>query len=157
MEDVTAIIGREKGSYVLVAFLAFEKPIAVGKLGAFSFPFGFYAYAGSAFGPGGLAARVGHHLKESRKPHWHMDYFRKHACMKQVWFCRGKNCSEHDFACALSRLEGSPTPIKGFGCSDCICVSHIYRFEKLPDFEAFEKESRKIAPGVSGLNAIVLE
>ncbi len=40
--------------------------IQIGKLGQFKFKKGYYAYVGSAFGPGGLNSRIKHHI-ESKK------------------------------------------------------------------------------------------
>ena len=39
---------REKGSYVLLIALDKDATVAVGKLGTFSFPAGYYLYVGSA-------------------------------------------------------------------------------------------------------------
>ena len=50
------------------------KRIDIGSLGRFDILPGFYAYVGSAFGAGGLRARIGHHLESTAWPHWHIDY-----------------------------------------------------------------------------------
>lgn len=55
----------EKGTYVLIAFVPQLKRIEVGQLGQFDIVPGFYVYVGSAFGAGGLAARIGHHLESA--------------------------------------------------------------------------------------------
>ncbi len=52
-----------RGSYLLVARLAYPAEIAVGRLGTSLFPAGWYAYAGSALGPGGrTSASTGNRL-----------------------------------------------------------------------------------------------
>ena len=48
-----------KGAYALVLHLERKEEITVGRLGTFAFPAGYYLYAGSALGPGGLEARLG--------------------------------------------------------------------------------------------------
>ena len=58
----------EKGTYVLIASVPQMKRIAIGQLGKFDIVPGFYAYVGSAFGAGGLCARIGHHLESTAAP-----------------------------------------------------------------------------------------
>ncbi len=41
------------------------KRFEMGRLGRFDIIPGYYAYVGSAFGSGGLPARLGHHLKST--------------------------------------------------------------------------------------------
>ncbi len=53
----------EKGTYILIASVPQMKRIDVGQLGEFDIVPGFYAYVGSAFGAGGLCARIGHRLQ----------------------------------------------------------------------------------------------
>lgn len=65
---------NEKGTYVLIAFVPQMKHVEVGQLGDFDVVPGFYAFVGSAFEAGGLAARIGHHLESATAPHWHIDY-----------------------------------------------------------------------------------
>ena len=57
------------GSYVLVLHIS-----RVAQLGAHGSKAGFYCYADSARGPGGLRARLSRHLRQHKKPHWHIDY-----------------------------------------------------------------------------------
>ena len=125
---------------MIVARLALDTRLEVGKLGTLDFKAGFYVYAGSARGPGGLAARIGHHLKKSRKPHWHMDYLGRHAEIVEAWFCLANQSCEHAFAEILGRSKARPSAVVGFGCSDCKCPAHLYRFDAMPDFDAFEKQ-----------------
>jgi hypothetical protein len=72
--DPAQPIDRAPGTYVLILELTTRKVIQVGALGRIKFTAGWYAYAGSAFGPGGLAARINRHLMSAKKPHWHIDY-----------------------------------------------------------------------------------
>ncbi len=69
----------DKGSYLLWLFLPRGADLTIGKLGCHHFSRGWYLYCGSAFGPGGLRARIGHHLKHSDKKHWHIDYLKSKA------------------------------------------------------------------------------
>jgi len=38
---------------------------------------GYYIYIGSAFGPGGVRARMLRHLRADKPKHWHIDYLRE--------------------------------------------------------------------------------
>ena len=68
---MTTDLPEVKGTYVLIASVAQMKRLEVGRLGAYDIVPGFYAYVGSAFGTGGLRARLGHHLESAASPHWH--------------------------------------------------------------------------------------
>ena len=112
------------GSYLLILYLRRRTLITIGRLGTFSFQRGWYCYAGSAFGPGGLKARLGHHLKTINCYHWHIDYLRTVAELRSVWYVEGAD-KEHSWSTALARLESAELPIRGFGSSDCDCLSHL--------------------------------
>jgi Uri superfamily endonuclease len=64
---------EEKGTYILIASATRVQRVEIGALGEFEIVPGFYAYVGSAFGSGGLAARIGHYLETTAEPHWHVD------------------------------------------------------------------------------------
>jgi len=77
---------EDKGTYILIVSVAQMKRLEVGRLGVFDVVPGFYAYVGSAFGSGGIRARVGHHLESVGAPHWHIDYLLTFATPVEVWF-----------------------------------------------------------------------
>ena len=124
---------RQPGSYLLMLRLAATAEIRVGRLGRVKFRRGWYAYMGSAFGPGGLAGRLRHHLRPVQKPHWHVDYLRAHATLKEVWMAAGPPNREHDWAQILARDPGAGNWVRGFGCSDCRCPSHLIYFSRRPE------------------------
>lgn len=124
---------RQPGTYLLMLRLAASAEIRVGRLGRIQFRRGWYAYAGSAFGPGGLAGRLRHHLRPVQKPHWHIDYLRAHAALKEVWMAEGPPNREHDWAHILARDPGAGKWLRGFGCSDCRCPAHLIYFKCRPD------------------------
>ena len=117
-----------KGSYILV--LQIDRAIEdlqVGKLGRFRFPVGYYLYVGSAFGSGGLAARLSHHeRREKTRPHWHIDYLRAHACLHEVWTVSGHERMECRWCTALATEPGVSIPAVGFGSRDTGCASHLF-------------------------------
>ena len=61
------------GTYILILQTQTERMIPVGRLGVMAVRPGWYVYVGSAFGPGGVKGRVGHHARPQTKPHWHID------------------------------------------------------------------------------------
>ena len=126
------------GTYILILQLENDQVIQIGKLGRFSFLKGYYAYVGSALGPGGLAGRLKHHLHPSKKLHWHLDYFRKKAVLVEIWVREDKRTLEHEWASALGQLDGAVVPVPGFGSSDCKCATHLYYFQEWPVFEHFQ-------------------
>lgn len=133
----------QPGSYVLVMALDREVALHVGKLGTARFRRGFYAYAGSALGPGGIAARVGRHALRSGVQHWHVDYLRRVAPVREAWFAVGRMRREHAWARALAGLSGAAPAIAGFGASDCRCTSHLVYFPAPPAVAAFRRAVRK--------------
>ena len=121
------------GTYVLILRLPRLATIAVGRLGRFQFPPGWYAYVGSARGPGGLAARVARHLRSPKPLHWHVDYLRAAARPEQVWYAAGIRRRECAWAAALSDLPGASIPVPRFGASDCRCPGHLIHFVAHPE------------------------
>jgi Uri superfamily endonuclease len=113
--------------------------VDVGRLGRFHFVAGWYAYAGGARGPGGLAARVGRHLRPDKGAHWHVDYLRPHTELTAVWYTVGSQKRECDWAQALSGLPGAHVVAPGFGASDCRCHTHLLGFPVPPDCSLFAR------------------
>jgi Uri superfamily endonuclease len=130
------------GTYAL--FLSLSEPVklTIGKLGGFDFPAGEYVYMGSARGPGGLRARLRHHLRPVQRPHWHIDYLRTQAVVSggvyvvQVDFSVGSTPLECAWSQALLALPGTSVPADGFGASDCSrgCATHLIHFSQAGDF-----------------------
>ena len=52
------------GTYAIWMKATSKQIITVGKLGKIEIEPGYYVYIGSAFGPGGIKARVGRHLRQ---------------------------------------------------------------------------------------------
>jgi endonuclease-3 len=125
-----------KGSYTLLVKLSETSTIEVGSLGEIEFRKGFYAYNGSAFGPGGLK-RVERHREKSQEgngPHWHIDYLlvQENSEMVEVF----RNGSDHE--CELSqRMTEKFGKVRDFGCSDCNCDSHLFYSQERKDLQDF--------------------
>lgn len=121
----------KKGSYIIALYLKTSKNIQIGKLGTFHFQKGYHAYVGSALGPGGLSARLNHHLKITNKPHWHIDYLRKETIIKEIWVSEQEDRLEHIWAEKLKGQKNASIPVPGFGSSDCRCATHLVYFQKM--------------------------
>ncbi len=149
MSQVDELLPRARGSYVLWFYLPGARSIEVGRLGRLSFRRGWYGYCGSAFGPGGLRARLGHHLRPSLRRHWHVDYFKSYGSLREIWWSEGKN-HEHELSRILSAVDDALIPVPGFGAADCRCPSH---FVRLPRRALIRQLYRRIA-GPLGLRRL---
>jgi len=119
---------------------------------------GDYLYVGSAFGPGGLASRLGRHLSIRPKTrHWDIDFLASPevADERAAWFLPSarKDGAECRWATAISLVPGA-TPVtgavgrmsarRGFGAGDCrrrcgcaagvpdACRTHLFRVDWKP-------------------------
>jgi endonuclease-3 len=98
--------------------------IEIGALGTHQLPAGWYAYTGSALGPGGFS-RVDRHYElaagERSTRHWHIDYLLGHEAAA----IRGDvRTPEADIECSVATSLPA-SPVDGFGASDCDCSSHL--------------------------------
>ncbi|MCC7410809.1 MAG: GIY-YIG nuclease family protein [Gammaproteobacteria bacterium] len=140
------------GTYIVLLEVSRPRRLRIGRLGTFELPPGLYAYVGSAFGAGGLAARVGRHLRIAAHRHWHVDYVRAAASPVAVFWYAGPAVLEHRWSAVLARLCGAPPPVPGFGASDCRCGAHLYR---LPADHPHGRLAAALA-GVAGSPAVQL-
>jgi len=131
-----------KGTYVLIAFVSRMKRLHIGQLGTFAIVPGFYAYVGSAFGAGGLRARIGHHLESTANPHWHIDYLLTCATPAEVWYSTANQKLEHHWAEVLENASRFRVPIPRFGSSDYhrSRSSHLFYSKRPPSFRWFEQQ-----------------
>jgi len=131
------------GTYVLHVLLRSGQEVVVerrgGKHGAkrrttYLLPSGNYLYVGSAFGPGGLASRIGRHLSSGAKVrHWDIDFLLAspaRACRVAAWALPSshKDGAECRWAAAIFDAPGAK-PVtgsfnggkseRGFGAGDC--------------------------------------
>lgn len=116
---------EKPGTYALVLRSQTTDSIAVGRWGRLAVRPGYYIYVGSAFGPGGLSARVSRHCRGSESKRWHIDYLRAVTGPVSVCYSQDPVQREHDWAQALARMP-ELAPIGGFGCSDCKCAAHLF-------------------------------
>lgn len=125
-EAISATLPTRRGAYLLAIVL--DRTLAGELRGKpYTLPPGTYLYAGSANGPGGIAARVARHLRRDKKPHWHVDALTVAASgITALAFPDGNECA------LVERLldEGCEAPLPGFGSSDCrSCPAHLLRLQ----------------------------
>jgi len=113
-----------KGIYVLIISVSKDITVDVGSLGKINFEKGLYAYVGSA--QKSLEKRLRRHLRKVKRKFWHIDYLleNKSVSIAKV-FCKAADKYEE---CMIAReLSGMAVPVVNFGCSDCSCVSHLFK------------------------------
>ncbi|MEH0018355.1 MAG: GIY-YIG nuclease family protein [Desulfobacter sp.] len=133
------------GTYALILRNPGRKTFCVGRLGPVTLPRGWYVYTGSAFGPGGLAARVGRHLRPDKSKRWHVDYLTSELPVSRIWYTTWRVKQECAWAGFLSAMGGK-VHIPGFGASDCNCSAHLFSFPRLPGLTAFRTLCRPTYP-----------
>ena len=101
------------------------RTIQVGRLGRFEFEAGYYVYTGSAMG--GLEARLARHQRQRKKLWWHIDYLLRQAELVDVAAVPTSRRVECERNRWVLSLPGADIPVKGFGSSDCNCVTHLVR------------------------------
>ena len=112
------------GAYLLVIDLAGKLALDIALLVGATLAPGRYVYAGSAYGPGGLKARIARHRRAGKPIHWHVDRLVAAGRIVAVWAAPGET------ECALfgrvRDVPGSRVPVLGFGSSDCRrCPAHL--------------------------------
>jgi len=125
------------GTYVLLLQLPTNETISVGRLGVVDFPAGWYTYIGSAFGAGGLVGRIKYHLQPVEKAHWHIDYLRQKAVLKEIWLSPDTQRREHEWVELMMDIPGAVSFAEGFGASDSYHESHLFYFDVRPTLEDF--------------------
>jgi len=113
-------IPAQPGAYLLLIELTKVTDVRLANRRSASLLPGCYLYAGSAYGSGGLKARVARHMRPAKLQWWHIDQLTKNGVLG-AWIFPG--CNECDLVDMNSAL---PVPIIGFGSTDCQrCRSHL--------------------------------
>ena len=123
------LVTHEQGAYGILIRLDWRLNTTIGSLGGVTLSSGSYLYLGSAYGSGGLRARLRRHLRVKKSLHWHIDRVTAQGKITNLFV------SPHGLECGLVRqvlrVPGVNFPVKGFGSSDCKqCPAHFLR---IPD------------------------
>ncbi len=117
-------VPRGPGAYVLLIELDAPLKLDFATLPRALLPAGRYAYCGSAYGPGGCAARIARHLRKDRPVRWHVDRLSGAGRIVAVRAWPGGH--ECDLVARLLTIGGARAPVAGFGSSDCRrCRAHL--------------------------------
>jgi len=116
-----------KGIYLLFFKIKGNTTARIGKLGKVLLRRGSYVYVGSA--QNGIRQRVLRHLGKNKKKHWHIDYLlaNKNVKIESVFYRETRKKS--DECKTAEKFMKNSRIIKGFGCSDCRCRSHLFRLK----------------------------
>lgn len=140
-----------RGTYALILRSDARQAVRIGRWGTLETAPGYYVYVGSAFGPGGLDARVSRHFREHKAMRWHVDYLRAVTRPMSALCSHTPRNLEHEWAAAFALMAGM-SGIKGFGSSDCRCYAHLFFAPHEPDWDRLSRalggklETRR-APG----------
>ncbi len=112
---------RDGGAYVLLIAIVSPVGISLPKRPDVQLAPGQYLYCGSAYGPGGIRARVARHFRKDKLVRWHVDRLTVAGRTLGAWVFPGGD------ECALVEiLNEFPAAMPGFGASDCRrCASHL--------------------------------
>lgn len=119
---------KDRGDYMMVLQVEKDTDIHIGAQGCIHFPKGYYVYTGSA--KKNLAARIARHQRKRKRMHWHIDYLRQQSHVIAAIPIRTTADWEHDLAQAVGAI--AYWHIRGFGCTDCRCTSHLFGFSDNP-------------------------
>ena len=118
------LLRPQRGTYIMMLDADNDRRITIGRRMTIDVRPGRYLYVGSAFGPGGVRARVNRHFRNAGICRWHVDYLRRFTRPAGALVCYGARDTEHRWARALD--DAGLQAVTGFGCSDCRCRTHLY-------------------------------
>jgi Uri superfamily endonuclease len=120
------ILTPDPGAYALIIDL--DQPLAldVPRKSPATLAPGRYVYCGSAYGPGGMRARVARHCKRQKAVRWHIDRL---TMAGRVIAVHGEpGGQECDLVDKVLATPEASIPAPGFGSTDCRrCPSHLIR------------------------------
>ena len=117
------------GAYALILRLEQAVTVDLPRLAAEPIAPGWYLYAGSAYGPGGLRARLARHFKPNKKTHWHIDRLTSICAPAAALSVPGGH--ECAVAADLAAGQAFAFAVTGFGASDCRqCRSHLLAWQR---------------------------
>lgn len=135
------------GAYALTIDLPGPLALEIPRFRGACLPAGRYVYCGSAYGPGGLAARIARHRRPEKPRRWHIDHLTAAGRIGAVVSVPG-GC-ECALVARLLALPGTTVPLTGFGNSDCrACPAHLAAVPK--DFTVRRLRVRVPPPARAG-------
>ncbi len=130
--DIIDKISPTPGAYGFVVRLQDPLPLAIGKFDRVTLKKGLYFYGGSAYGPGGLKARLARHFRAKKTLHWHIDHVTDKG--KIIALSTVENGQECALVSHALSMRDALIPVPGFGSSDCQnCASHLVKLKRASD------------------------
>jgi Uri superfamily endonuclease len=141
-EEAVFCLPVAPGVYAVHFRLQSPVSLTIGSLGIHLLAAGEYIYVGSARGAGGIRARLGRHLRGSRKVRWHVDFLRSVSQVEAFAyeileekgdlpvFKKAAVPAECRIIQAICQWDRAYIPVAGFGASDCRhgCAAHLVGF-----------------------------
>ena len=128
--DEIAGLPAEAGAYALVLDVADTLTLIRPRRGSDTLGTGWYIYAGSARGPGGIRARVARHMRQDKAVHWHIDQVTTRKGTR-VWAVPLRGRTECDLVSDLTASDRFVATHPGFGSSDCRrCIAHLLMWRR---------------------------
>lgn len=113
-----------KGAYLLLLHLDSLEALRLPRNVSANAQAGWFVYAGSARGPGGVRQRLSRHFRPDKKIHWHVDHLT--AAADESLALAVPEGGECTLAARLIETGDFVPVIPGFGSSDCrSCTSHL--------------------------------
>ena len=127
--DEITDLPAEGGAYALI--LDVTETLALSRPRAACDPLaaGWYIYAGSARGPGGIRARLARHMRQDKAVHWHIDQVTIRNGTR-VWAAPFPDRTECHLVSDLTASGRFVATHPGFGSSDCkLCPAHLLMWQ----------------------------
>ncbi len=118
------------GVYALVLHVRTRFRLPLARVAFPRLPVGWYVYVGSA--KRALRARLQRHLLPEKRPHRHIDALTARARVREVWVWPWSPTAECEVNANIQGMPTAEAPFRGFGSSDCACVSHLTVFPEIP-------------------------
>ena len=83
-----------------------------------------------------------------------IDYLRKQASVKQVWYSLENRRHEHDWAELMRQIASASAPAPRFGASDCRCHTHLIHTIECPRLQHFQNLVRTQFPSDIPISAV---
>ena len=130
---------KEKGAYLLIVELSESSE-------KWGLEPGIYAYVGSAWGPGGLIARVKRHLLRAfKRPKWHIDHLTS-VGRPLIAFIYPQMTEDELYSIVSRRL--SPA-VRGFGSTDTKHYTHLFKVDDVRALEALWRGTEEMRESVN--------
>lgn len=118
------------GIYILVINVSKRICLDIESLNRPCIDAGLYGYIGSARGPGGIGARLRHHLRRDKERlWWHIDYLttKQEAVPLLAIYANTQDDVERKFAETLLAIDCWQVAVPGFGSTDKKTLSHLLK------------------------------